>query len=198
MKTYLRLINYSRPYILYFFGSVLCTIILSGATGAIAYLVEPAIDDIFKEKNFSMLYIIPVLMAAMYFVKGAADFGQQYLIGYVGVISKQEGLNFLVDSCSYIVKDKNRDDIHFICVGGGTELKNIKEYASEKDVERFFTFTGRVSDKMLFKALNTADVCVNPDVFNEMNDKSTMTKIMEYMALKKPIVQFDLKEGKFS
>ena len=46
--------------------------------------------------------------------------------------------------------------------------------------------------------LNTADVCVNPDIANEMNDKSTMNKIMEYMALGKPIVQFDLKEGRFS
>lgn len=46
--------------------------------------------------------------------------------------------------------------------------------------------------------LNTADVCVNPDVANEMNDKSTMNKIMEYMALGKPIVQFDLTEGRFS
>jgi glycosyltransferase involved in cell wall biosynthesis len=31
-----------------------------------------------------------------------------------------------------------------------------------------------------------------------MNDVSTMIKIMEYMALSKPIVQFDLKEGRFS
>jgi glycosyltransferase involved in cell wall biosynthesis len=46
--------------------------------------------------------------------------------------------------------------------------------------------------------LNTSDVCVNPDVANEMNDKSTMNKIMEYMALGKPIVQFDLAEGRFS
>ena len=67
MKTYLRLIKYSRPYIYYFLGSVLCTLILSGATGAIAYLVEPAIDDIFKGKNVSMLYVVPVLLAAMYF-----------------------------------------------------------------------------------------------------------------------------------
>jgi len=35
-------------------------------------------------------------------------------------------------------------------------------------------------------------------VANEMNDKSTMNKIMEYMALGKPIVQFDLTEGRFS
>jgi hypothetical protein len=46
--------------------------------------------------------------------------------------------------------------------------------------------------------LNTADVYVNPDVTNELNDKSTMNKIMAYMALGKPIVQFDLTEGWFS
>jgi glycosyltransferase involved in cell wall biosynthesis len=50
----------------------------------------------------------------------------------------------------------------------------------------------------MLEMLNTADVCVNPDVANEMNDKSTMNKIMEYMALAKPIVQFDLTEGRFS
>jgi glycosyltransferase involved in cell wall biosynthesis len=60
------------------------------------------------------------------------------------------------------------------------------------------TFTGRVPDAELLAMLNTADVCVNPDVANEMNDISTMNKIMEYMSLGKPIVQFDLTEGRFS
>jgi glycosyltransferase involved in cell wall biosynthesis len=60
------------------------------------------------------------------------------------------------------------------------------------------TFTGRVADDTLLAMLNTADVCVNPDRANVMNDKSTMNKIMEYMALGKPIVQFDVKEGRFS
>ena len=46
--------------------------------------------------------------------------------------------------------------------------------------------------------LNTADICVNPDIANDMNDKSTMNKIMEYMALGKPIVQYDLTEGRVS
>ena len=50
----------------------------------------------------------------------------------------------------------------------------------------------------MLEMLNTADVCVNPDIYNEMNDKSTMNKIMEYMALGKPIVQYNLKEGRFS
>ena len=51
---------------------------------------------------------------------------------------------------------------------------------------------------MLLEHINTADVCVNPDRVNDMNDKSTMNKIMEYMALGKPIVQFDLTEGRVS
>jgi len=60
------------------------------------------------------------------------------------------------------------------------------------------TFPGRVPDAELLAYLNTADVCVNPDIANDMNDKSTMNKIMEYMALGKPIVQFDLTEGRVS
>jgi glycosyltransferase involved in cell wall biosynthesis len=60
------------------------------------------------------------------------------------------------------------------------------------------TFMGRVPEQTLLDVLNTADVCVNPDEVNPMNDKSTMNKIMEYMALGKPIVQFDVTEGRFS
>ena len=60
------------------------------------------------------------------------------------------------------------------------------------------TFTGRVPDAEMLAMLNTADICVNPDVANPMNDISTMNKVMEYMALGKPIVQFDLAEGRFS
>ena len=103
-----------------------------------------------------------------------------------------------MDAAKYIVDRKKREDVHFICVGGGTELEKVKQYAVDKQVADYFTFTGRAPDETLLDALNTADVCVNNDEYNEMNDKSTMNKIMEYMALKKPIVQFELKEGRFS
>ena len=68
----------------------------------------------------------------------------------------------------------------------------------EKNLEDMVNFTGRVLDEELLDILSTADVCVNPDKPCEMNDISTMIKIMEYMALGKPIVQFDLNEGRFS
>ena len=124
--------------------------------------------------------------------------GRKYLVGYVGVMGRQEGIDLLLHSVRYIVRDKGRQDVHFGLVGGGTELNAMKAMAQELGVVDYVTFTGRVPDAELLAMLNTADVCVNPDLANEMNDKSTMNKIMEYMALGKAIVQFDLTEGRFS
>jgi len=124
--------------------------------------------------------------------------GRKYLVSYLGVMGKQEGIDLLLQTVHHIVYEKKRNDVHFGLVGGGTELEAMKRYACELRVEDFVTFTGRVTDEEMLEMLNSADVCVNPDIANEMNDKSTMNKIMEYMALGKPIVQFDLMEGRFS
>ena len=124
--------------------------------------------------------------------------GRRHLVGYVGVMGEQEGIDYLLRAARHIVVDLGRTDVHFGLVGGGTALGKMKALARELGVADHVTFTGRVSDGELLAMLNTADVCVNPDVANEMNDKSTMNKVMEYMALGKPIVQFDLTEGRYS
>lgn len=124
--------------------------------------------------------------------------GRQFLVGYVGVMGAQEGIDYLLESVRMIVYDDKRTDIQFILVGSGPSLAELKELAKQKGVDDYVTFTGRAPDLELFQALATSDVCVNPDEVNPMNDKSTMNKIMEYMALAKPIVQFDVKEGRFS
>jgi glycosyltransferase involved in cell wall biosynthesis len=124
--------------------------------------------------------------------------GKKYLVGYVGVMGKQEGIDLLLQSIKIIVKDLKRTDVHFGLVGGGTSLEEMKRLAAELGLDGYVSFTGRVSDEQMLAMLNTADVCVNPDVANEMNDISTMNKVMEYMALGKPMVQFDLAEGRFS
>jgi glycosyltransferase involved in cell wall biosynthesis len=124
--------------------------------------------------------------------------GRRYLVGYVGVMGRQEGIDLLLAAVHDIVHVRGRTDIQFGLVGGGTELESLRRLAQELEVQDFVTFTGRVPDAELLDMLNTADVCVNPDIANEMNDKSTMNKIMEYMALGKPIVQFDLTEGRWS
>jgi len=124
--------------------------------------------------------------------------GRRYLVGYVGVMGKQEGIDYLLRAARHIVFDLGRSDVHFGLVGGGTSLEEMKALAQELGVADHVTFTGRVPDGEMLAMLNTADVCVNCDVVNELNDKSTMNKIMEYMALGKPIVQFDLAEGRYS
>jgi glycosyltransferase involved in cell wall biosynthesis len=128
----------------------------------------------------------------------ALKHGRRYLVGYVGVMGRQEGIDGLLTAVHHIVHVMGRGDVHFGLVGGGTELEAMRRLARELKVDDYVTFTGRVPDAELLAMLNTADVCVNPDVANDMNDKSTMNKIMEYMALGKPIVQYDLTEGRVS
>jgi glycosyltransferase involved in cell wall biosynthesis len=124
--------------------------------------------------------------------------GRKYLVGYLGVMGKQEGIDLLLQAVQLIVLHLRRTDIHFGLVGGGTELAAMRELAKELGIADYVTFTGRVSDVELLEMLNTADICVNPDRANDMNDRSTMNKVMEYMALGKPVVQFDLTEGRVS
>jgi len=124
--------------------------------------------------------------------------GRKFLVGYVGVMGRQEGIDYLLRAAAHIVHGMRRTDVHFGLVGGGTSLEELKALARELGIADDVSFTGRVSDAELLAMLNTADVCVNPDVASEMNDISTMNKVMEYMALGKPIVQFDLAEGRYS
>jgi glycosyltransferase involved in cell wall biosynthesis len=124
--------------------------------------------------------------------------GRRYLVGYVGVIGKQEGLDLLLESIAFLRGELARDDIQFAIIGDGTELPALRELSRRLEVDSCVEFTGRVPDEELWTILSTADVCVNPDRANAMNDKSTMNKILEYMALGKPIVQFDLMEGRHS
>ena len=129
--------------------------------------------------------------------KRALKYGKKYLVAYVGTISVQEGLDILLEVAADLTR-MGRRDIHFTCVGGGPGLVGLQKMTEEKGLKDCVNFTGRVSDQELLDVLSTADVCVNPDKPCEMNNISTMIKIMEYMALGKPIVQFDMKEGKVS
>jgi glycosyltransferase involved in cell wall biosynthesis len=124
--------------------------------------------------------------------------GRQFMVGYVGVIGQQEGIEYLLKAAKYIKEELHRDDIFWGVVGGGPHLEALRKQSHEMGLDDILEFTGRVSDEVLLDYLNTADICVNSDEYNAMNDKSTMNKILEYMALGKPIVQFDLTEGRFS
>lgn len=124
--------------------------------------------------------------------------GFRYLIGYVGVIGKQDGLENLLAVADYIVNKRQRHDVKFAVAGAGPNLKNLIRETKAMGLEEQVQFFGYVSEEFLLEILTASDICINPEFRNEFTDRSTMIKIMEYMALKKPIIQFSTTEGEFS
>ncbi|BBC01444.1 group 1 glycosyl transferase [Bradyrhizobium elkanii USDA 61] len=124
--------------------------------------------------------------------------GRRHSVGYVGVIGQSEGIDLLLQSIGHIVHDLGRTDIQFNIAGTGPEWNAVVKLCEEMQLSDYVNFTGAIADDALFTMLSTADVCVNPDRVTPMNDISTMNKIMEYMALGRPIVQFDVREGRRS
>ena len=74
----------------------------------------------------------------------------------------------------------------------------MKQLAEELKIGPQVSFTGRVSQEAVVRYLSSVDVCVCPDPKNAYNDRSTMIKVMEYMALSRPTVAFDLCENRAS
>ncbi len=124
--------------------------------------------------------------------------GKRFMVGYVGVMARQDGVEYLLRAVEYIVKKKQRTDIYFVMIGKGPEWDILVKMSKDMGIGEYTFFTGRIPDKEMVDYLYACDVCVNPDEVNDFNDKSTMNKVMEYMALGKPIVQFEMHEGRFS
>ncbi len=124
--------------------------------------------------------------------------GFRYLIGYVGIIGAQEGLENLLEAANYLVNRKQRKDIKFAVIGTGPRLKSLVRDARAMGLGRYCQFFGWVPDSRMHEILASADVCINPEFRNPFTDKSTMIKIMEYMSFWKPIVQFYTTESDFT
>jgi glycosyltransferase involved in cell wall biosynthesis len=124
--------------------------------------------------------------------------GRRYLVGYLGVMAEFDGVDHLIKVVHELVLNRARTDIHFCLIGSGPMVEGLKKSASDLNVQDYVEFTGRIPDTELIERLSSCDVCVDPDPLNPLNNKSTMNKILEYMALERPIVQYDLLEGKRS
>lgn len=116
------------------------------------------------------------------------------ILGYVGQMGPQDGVDHLVRAVHHLVHDFGRHDLLCVIMGTGEALDGLRSLVSELDLDRYVELTGVVSDQQLMSWLSTADVCVVPDPSNPFTDRSTMVKMSEYMALGKPIVAYDLPE----
>jgi subfamily B ATP-binding cassette protein MsbA len=85
MTLYRRLLSqYVKPYWKSLAGGMLCMLFVSGTTSASAFLVKPVLDDIFFKKDLTMLKLLPIAIVALFILKGVFNYGQAYLMSYVG------------------------------------------------------------------------------------------------------------------
>lgn len=124
--------------------------------------------------------------------------GKKYLAAYLGTMGAQDGLDYLLQSARVIVQEWGTNDIHFLLMGGGENLPVLKKMAADLGLQAFVEFTGRVSNEQVREVLSTADVCIAPDPINPLNTHCTMNKILEYMAMSRPIVSYRLNESEYS
>ena len=116
------------------------------------------------------------------------------IIGYVGVMGFQDGIDYFIRALDHLRRDLGEDDFFCVMIGKGAARDQLMQLTEEFGLGDHVWFTGRVSDADLMAYLSTADICIDSDPKNPFNDRSTMIKMMEYMALGKPIVAFDLTE----
>ena len=121
------------------------------------------------------------------------------IIAFAGVMGYQDGVDYLLRAVHHLVYDLGRTDVYCILIGGkGDAQRDLRALARRLRLEQHVGFTGWVSDEEYMRFLNSADICVAPDPANPFTDRSTMIKVMEYMALEKPIVAFDLTEHRYT
>ena len=116
--------------------------------------------------------------------------GRRNLVVYLGVMAHQDGLDLLLESIAVLTKLRNCDDTLFVLIGSGPELPQLKILANQKGLDDLVKFTGRLPDEDVAAYFSTAAFGVAPDRTTPMNDKSTMNKIMEYMAFGLPVVLY--------
>ena len=113
---------------------------------------------------------------------------------WLGIMSGQEGLDHLVDAAEHVVHARHRDDVHFAIVGPGDVREPLQRRVEALGLGDRVELPGMVDDALVRAYVSTADVCVGVDERNAMNDRAAMRKVLEYLALGKPVVQFPLAE----
>jgi len=120
------------------------------------------------------------------------------ILVYIGVMGPQDGVDYLLRSLHVLVNEFNRKDFYCVIIGPGDSLDDLRKLREDLNLQEHCIFTGKIPFNDLLKYLSTADICVDPNPSNPLNDYSTWIKVMEYMSFSKPIVCYNLKETRYS
>jgi len=116
-------------------------------------------------------------------------------LAYVGAISIQDGVAGMAPVLAAL-RDGGHLDARLTIVGDGDARAALEEQFVRYGVADRVTFTGWVALERVPGLVGAADVCVDPAPATYVNERSTMTKMAEYLALGKPVVAYDLLEAR--
>lgn len=128
----------------------------------------------------------------------ALKMGRRYLLVYIGVMGRQDGVDIALRALDILVHRRGRRDVAMALLGAGAHEPTLRTLAHQLSLDEYIHFTGWVERKDITRYLATADIGLSPDPYNALNDSCTMLKTMEYMAFGKPVVAFDLIETRFT
>ncbi len=124
--------------------------------------------------------------------------GRRFLLAYVGEMAVQDGVDHIFYALNELVYKRGHQDVSLVLMGDGQHAPELHELAHQLQLDDYVNFTGWAKSEDLVRYLTVADVGLLPDPQNGLNEFSTMVKTMEYMAMGKPIVSFDLAETRYS
>lgn len=120
------------------------------------------------------------------------------IIAYLGSMAKERGVDYLLRALHHLEKTFGHRDWLCVLVGREDASQDLRKQATELGIGDRTWFTGFLPFEQWVPLLSTADICVDPGPGNPINNLSTTNKMMDYMALAKPMVVFDLPERRIT
>lgn len=117
---------------------------------------------------------------------------------FVGMINPQDGVDYFIRAIYHLIHDFERKDIISYIIGKGDSLPSLKKMAAQLNIERYIHFTGFLKEEEFIQYIDCSDICIEPAPADPFNSISTPIKVMEYMAVKKPVICFDLPEIRYT
>jgi glycosyltransferase involved in cell wall biosynthesis len=120
--------------------------------------------------------------------------GREHLVLWIGRMSRKEGLDLLLDAAEELTVRGGRTDVAFAIVGRGDIRDQLQADIERRGLADVVALPGEADDEQLRRWMSTASICLSLDRRDELNDRSVMVKVLEYMAMGCAVVQFPLAE----
>ena len=72
--------QYTKKYLNKILISAVLSLILAASTSSVAYLLDPAIKELFINKSETLIFIIPLLIIIAFFVKGISLYSAKFIM----------------------------------------------------------------------------------------------------------------------